>query len=92
MNIQQLAEAVHATANELFPARTDNSMYLKLYSETAEVIESKGKEDEVADIFILWLDYAVRKNINIEAAVMKKLAILEQRNWECDGGVYQHVD
>jgi len=90
--IQSLALQVHSTADRLFPERTDESMYLKLYSETAEVIESNGEPDEIADVFILWLDYAVRKNVDIEAAVKRKLGILQERAWTKSAiGVYKHV-
>jgi len=90
-SVADLATEVKAVADRLFPGRTDQSMYLKLYEETAEVISSDGSPDEVADIFILWLDYAERKGIDIQAEVKKKLDILKQREWEIDpNGVYQH--
>ena len=90
---QHLALQVKMIADRLFPDRTDASLYLKLYEETAEVIASNGNPDEVADIFILWMDYAVRKGIDIEAAVQHKLAILQERGWQIDSnGVYQHTE
>ena len=90
--IQHLALQVKVIADRLFPDRTDASLYLKLYEETAEVIASGGNSDEVADIFILWMDYAVRKGIDIEAAVQRKLAIIQERKWRIDAnGVAQHV-
>ena len=91
-SIDHTALKVKSVADRLFPDRTDGSMYLKLYAETAEVIASDGEPDEVADIFILWLDYAKRKGIDIEAAINKKLAILEERSWRKDAnGVYSHI-
>jgi hypothetical protein len=91
-NIDLLADEVMSLADQLFPDRTDASMYLKLYAETAEVIDSDGAPDEIADIFILWLDYAARKNIDIAAAVRAKMKILEQRRWAKDAnGVYSHI-
>lgn len=47
------------------PQRTDVSMFLKFYGEIAEMIESGGDTDEIADVFILLLDYARRKNIDV---------------------------
>ncbi|CAB4120824.1 hypothetical protein UFOVP2_2 [uncultured Caudovirales phage] len=92
MTTNDLALRVKLIADRLFPNRSDASMYLKLYEETAEVIQSNGAPDEVADIFILWMDYALRKGIDIEAEVMSKLRILESRAWELDNnGVYHHV-
>ncbi len=91
-SIDHTALKVKAVADRLFPDRTDASMYLKLYAETAEVIDSHGAEDEIADIFILWLDYAKRKGIDIEAAIDRKLKVLEERAWVLDAnGVYNHV-
>lgn len=87
-----LASDVFKQANRLFPDRTDSSMYLKLYAETAEVIDSKGRAEEVADVLIMWLDYAVRKGINIEEAIRAKMAINEKRTWEFSNGVFQHVE
>jgi hypothetical protein len=86
------ASAVKLLADGLFPDRTDTSMYLKLYEETAEVIRSGGAPDEVADIFILWLDYAARKGIDLEGAIWDKLTVLNLRRWRIDeNGVYHHV-
>lgn len=93
MTTQHLALRIKNVADRLFPNRTDASLYLKLYEETAEVIASNGNPDEVADIFILWMDYAVRKGVDIEAAVLRKLEVLEERSWAIDGnGVYQHLE
>lgn len=90
--IADLALTVKSSADRLFPNRTDASMYLKLYEETAEVISTGGDSDEVADVFILWLDYAARKGIDIEAVVRRKLNINEERAWtETETGIYHHV-
>lgn len=82
IGIQSLAHEVYDWAEKTFPNRTDASMYLKLYSEVAEVIESNGKDDEVADLFILLLDYSVRKGIHLPSAVKSKLWINRNREWE----------
>ena len=92
-SIDILAEEVKEVADRLFPDRTDQSMYLKLYEEIAEVIASNGDHDELADLFILLLDYAKRKNMNIDASVRAKLAILETRVWKMTPqGTFHHVD
>lgn len=91
-DIDSLATTVKEQADRLFPNRTDQSMFLKLYAETAECIRDPGP-DEIADVFILWLDYARRKDIDIEAAIYAKMNVNEQREWKqnSDTGVYQHV-
>ena len=92
-NVNTLALDVMKQADKLFPGRTDSSMFLKIYGETAEVIDSDGSPDEVADIFIMWLDYAARKGIDIETAVRTKMQINADRTWLMnEAGVFQHVD
>lgn len=91
-NINVLALDVMTQADQLFPNRTDASMFLKIYGETAEVIGSNGSADEVADIFIMWLDYAARKGIDIETAVRLKMGINSKRTWLMNEvGVFQHI-
>ena len=92
MDIDHLAIIVRGQADALFPHRTDASMYLKLYSEIAEIIESNGSSDEVADAFIMLLDYAARKNIVLTDAILNKMEVNERRQW-CltPAGTYQHV-
>lgn len=91
-SIDGLATDIKEQADRLFPTRTDQGMFLKLYAETAECIKDPGP-DEIADVLILWLDYARRKNIDIEAAIRAKMNINEKRGWNYDPktGVYQHV-
>lgn len=91
--IDALAEAVKEQADFLFPNRTDNSMFLKMYEEMAEVITSNGDPLEVADIFIMLLDYAKRKGIDIEASVRKKMQINYGRSWiVTESGVCRHKE
>jgi len=93
--IDSLAELVKSVADRLFPDRTDASMYLKTYEEMAEVIASNGTPKhpgEVADLFILTLDYAKRHGIDIEHEVRKKLAVLGERAWTMTpAGTYKHI-
>lgn len=90
--INVLAQFVKEWADETFPNRTDASMYLKLYGEIGEMVDSNGRSDEIADVFIMLLDYAARKGINIEYAVRWKMAINKNRKWKIDAnGVARHV-
>lgn len=90
--IDTLAQSINAWANDVFPTRTDASMFLKLYGEIAELVEDGASEDEVADVFILFLDYAKRKNIDIEGAILRKMSVNVQRTWEVNElGVMRHV-
>jgi len=91
-DVGMLAEAVHTWAEATFPNRTDASMFLKIYGEVSEMIESDGAADEIADMFILLLDYAKRKKVDITTSVMKKLVTNSKRKWTTDkNGVNSHV-
>lgn len=95
MTIDALAFQVKEQADRLFPKRTDQSMFLKLYGEIAEMIDADEahRDDEVADVFIMLLDYAKVKGINIETAIRRKMAINDAREWKQNGlGAFQHVE
>ena len=87
----RLAHEVFHWAEAAFPNRTDSSMFLKMYSEIAELIRSDGEPLELADLFILLMDYAVRKDIVISTAVRQKLEINRQRTWKINAdGTMSH--
>jgi len=90
-SIQSLAQLVFEWAESAFPDRTDASMFLKLYEEVAETIRSGGDPMEVADLFILLLDYAVRHEIDLERHIRVKLAINRKRTWHVNStGTMSH--
>jgi hypothetical protein len=87
-----LTEEVFSWAEAAFPDRTDQSMFLKMYSEIGEMIDSDGDRLEVADVFILLLDYVHRKRIDLTGSVRMKLKINKSREWVIDAnGVMSHV-
>lgn len=91
--VDWLALEVFNWAEATFPDRTDASMYLKLYSEVGELIRSEGEALELADIFILLMDYAVRKKISIGGSVRQKLEINRQRTWKISAdGTMSHEE
>lgn len=90
-SIHGLVTLVRRVSDHLFPGRTDQAMFLKMYSEIGELVDAPDSPDELADIFILLLDYAARKDINIGLAVTIKLQVLLNRQWEQRNGVYSHV-
>lgn len=95
--IESLAADIHAWANEVFPDRTDASMFLKLYGEINELIEAGDNidevADEIADLFILLLDYAYRKGMTwVTQAILKKMRENRKRTWLITTtGVMQHA-
>lgn len=94
MHINMIATCVKNQADRLFPKRTDQSMFLKLYGEVAEMIDATepNRGGEIADVLIMVLDYAARKGIDIEAEIHHKMAINENRDWATNElGVFQHV-
>lgn len=92
-SVRTLTDEVFYWAENTFPQRTDVSMFLKFYGEIAEMIESGGDTDEIADVFILLLDYARRKNIDVATAVRRKLEVNRSRRWVTNvNGVNRHVE
>jgi hypothetical protein len=92
-DIDVLSGTVFQWANEAFPYRTDASMFLKMYEEIGEVIRSDGDRLEVADLFILTLDYAKRKNIALSDAIGEKLEINRNRDWKLNAnGTMSHKE
>ena len=81
-------------ADHLFPKRTDNTMFLKLYEEVGEVVRSPGNADEIADVMIMLLDHASRHGINAGEAILEKLQKNLDRTWFVDQttGVAYHVE
>jgi len=88
--IQQINKEV---ADALFPNRTDNTMFLKMYEEVSEIVDNPGSEEEIADVLIMLMDHASRHGINVGHAVMMKLCKNMERKWEIDPktGVAHHV-
>lgn len=91
MSIDNLALEVQTQADRLFPKRTDDSMFKKLFTEIGELVES-GTEDEYADVMIMLLDFGSRKMWGIENAIRRKMAINDQREWTETNGVFRHVE
>lgn len=95
MDINHLAIDIKEWADEVFPARTDQSMFLKMFKEIGELVDAEDveeQESEVADMLIMLLDYARRKGINPSIAIQKKMRINKTRTWRITPiGVMQHV-
>ncbi len=91
MDINRLAQAVSEQADRLFPNRTDSSMFLKLFSEIGEMVDSPDDSMEIADVFILLLDHAYRKGVDITQIVEYKMAVNNSRQWKVSKlGVMRH--
>lgn len=93
MDINNLAKVVSVQADVLFPQRTQSSMFLKLFSEIGEMVDNPDSPDEVADVFIMLLDHAHRKGIDLAVVITEKMKINATRTWTISEiGVFRHVD
>lgn len=92
MSIDNFALEVQSQADRLFPNRTDDSMFKKMFIEFGELVED-GSEEEYADVMIMLLDYGSKKMFRIEHAIRTKMAINDKREWEqTKTGVFRHVN
>jgi NTP pyrophosphatase (non-canonical NTP hydrolase) len=91
--MRQLQADIHQWANEVFPDRTVASAMLKLYKELSEVIENPNDATEYADVAIILLDLAEMHGVDLEVAVIKKMAINRNRKWKVNPitGVMSHI-
>lgn len=89
-SVDNLAMEVMEQADELFPKRTDDSMFKKLFSEVGELVE-EGTEEEWADVMIMLLDFGARKQWALEKAIRNKMMVNQGREWEFKNGVARHV-
>lgn len=81
--------------NKILPDRTPEMALQKLIMEEIPELLNGGIDDpmEWADVFILVLDCAKLRNIDIIEAVHAKMDINENRDWEINkSGVLHHVD
>jgi predicted house-cleaning noncanonical NTP pyrophosphatase (MazG superfamily) len=88
-SIDNLALEIQNQADELFPHRIDDQMWLKLWTEMGEFAKDRT-QDEMADVLIMILDYASRKMWNIEASIRHKMHVNQFRTWKLTNGVWQH--
>lgn len=85
---------ITAWADRMFPDRTADEILRKMLIEVEELIEDRVTPDEYADVVILVLDLASQYGIDIERAVLDKMAVNEHRRWRRDPatGTMQHIE
>jgi NTP pyrophosphatase (non-canonical NTP hydrolase) len=92
VDVRQMQASIHQWAETTFPGRPVHSALVKLFEEIGEVIKEPSKEEEWADVMILWLDLAAMHGVDIAGAVMRKMQINRQRRWAVDAnGLMSHV-
>lgn len=90
--IRELQNLIGTWADEVFPDRNIQSAALKLYEEIGEMLRNPSSEDEHADIYIMMFDLSRMYNIDIAAAVRRKMARNRLREWQrTETGTLQHV-
>lgn len=93
-SLDHLALSINTWASATFPDRTDQGMYLKMYSEIAEMIEADDTHvgGELADVLIMLLDFGKRRGLDIEHEIRQKMAINRERTWTKNKlGAFSHV-
>lgn len=91
--IRDLQNLIGSWADEVFPDRTIQSAALKLYEEIGEMLRDPSNADEHADIYIMMFDLSRMYNIDIGAAVRRKMARNRMRQWrKTETGTLQHTD
>lgn len=92
MKFHRLQTLVVGWADQALPERTEAAGFLKLFEELGEVLSNPDDPAEWADVFIMLLDLAARRKINLPQAIMAKLAVLQTRDWvQTSTGTYQHA-
>lgn len=91
--IRELQDLIKRWADDVFPDRTIQSAALKLYEEIGEMLRDPTNADEHADIYIMMFDLSHKFNVDIAAAVRRKMAINVKRSWKTTPtGTLQHTD
>ena len=93
---QATQDSIVQWANHVFPNRTAQSGFLKLYEELGEVLASPYNKDEWADVFILILDIMATYHIDmdgIQKAIDEKMMVNINRKWDKNEiGVMKHIE
>ena len=93
MTLNQLQINIVEWADEVFPRRTPQSGFLKMYEELGEVLREPSNRHEWADVFIMLLDIAKTHGVDdLTTAIQEKMEINRSRTWDENVlGVMQHV-
>ena len=90
--IGELQKLVVDWADSVFPDRTPEQAFRKLMEEEIEEMKKAPHDEmEFADAVIVLLDLAHLMNIDISAAVKKKMEINKNRKWTLRDGLFKHV-
>lgn len=80
-DLRVIAKEVIDWAESEFPNRTTETLMAKLQEEMDELSYDLSDETEMADVLIVMVDLARNLNIDLGAAVAKKMEINRKRDW-----------
>lgn len=92
-NLAYVQKLNRQVADKLFPHRTPQIMFLKMYSEIAEIVRDPNDPQEIADVLIMLLDRMDQLGCDAGTEIMLKLEKNMHRKWAIDPstGVAQHI-
>lgn len=94
VTVDELQNEVTQWADKFLGARDYDSALTKLVDEEIPELRAAGvtgREDELADVFIIALDLASLAGVDIVKAVRNKLEINRRRTWTKRDNVFHHV-
>jgi hypothetical protein len=93
MEILTAQKEISSWCNTVFPDRTKAGVLVKFFEEIGELTKCPKEAHEYADVFILLADLAELNGINLEEAIVEKMAINKSRQWKLDKelGIMNHV-
>lgn len=92
-SMREIISEINLWQDKVFTQSTAESTATHLLMEANELYDDPYDEGEIADIFILLAAVAHKTNVDIEAAVERKMAINRLRTWGKPDkqGVVEHV-
>lgn len=93
-NLDVQLERALQWVNKTLPNRSISKTKAKLLEEIGELVGSDFRDPaEYADVLIVLDDLAEQHGIDLTAAIVDKMRVNRDRNWELkESGVYKHVE
>jgi hypothetical protein len=96
ITLQHLQQMIVSWADEVFPDRTPQQAFIKMWEEMGEVVSEPRNHLEWADVFIMMFDLAHHYGISgddLTFAITEKMEINRGRSWtKNEVGVMQHSE
>ena len=90
--VLELQDEVAAFAEKAFGPDREDAAWKKLFEEIGETLKNPDDPSEWADVFIILLDLATMRGVDVATATRAKLDIIKDRVWvQTPTGTFQHV-